>query len=170
MSEDNRYKYGENGRVDLAGDAPFKAFPTWQESDSSNKGFEQEAIDHIQTPTRLSNVYFSPQNIDALQQGIRYLVWKRSNEKFVIGRQSDTQLKLVMRGTYFQHAKNLDYDVVGQVKGLNKLVLDEVVPTILTNVEQHKGYIRDVTTMQVPMARSENLSVKGTRTLYTKEF
>ena len=70
-----------------------------------------------------------------------------------------------MRSIYLQYGKNLDEDVVGQVKDLNKKVLDYCIPKILSEIEQYKNYVRDASNLYTPIQNSENVSNKS-KTLY----
>lgn len=153
------------GRVDLASPPPpltiFQTTTTRQD----NSRFAGEATGGQLARTCLSDVYFSAMNIDALQQGMRYSVWKQTNGRYTIGRQSDDELKVIMRSIYFQYARHQDNDVVGQVRELNGKVLDWSVKEVLANLRQADRFRQDVSTLPTPMAFGENTSVKGSRQL-----
>lgn len=120
--------------------------------------------------SRVSDVFFSTHNMDILQLGIHNMVLNESNGKYKIGRQSDEDLKVIMRSIYFQYAKNNINDVAGQVRYLNTKVLEWAVPQILTNVKQKEQYIQDISTLPIPLDRSELPSQKGTKSLEIKSF
>ena len=118
--------------------------------------------------TVVQDLFFSPANVDALQQGIRYSVYRATHGQQVIGRQSDVELGLVMRSVYLQHARNDDNgDVVAQVRELNQFVLDYCVPKVLEELRAYMAY-RSVSWTErvpVPMERGELATTKGDRTL-----
>jgi hypothetical protein len=120
--------------------------------------------------TPVSDLFFSANNINALQQGIRYSVYRSSEKHHIIGRQSDVDLILIMKGVYLEHAMHLSGNTVGQVKGLNARVLDYVVPRVLTEVDTYLKYRHDVSTLPVPMERAPMMSQKGTRVLEQRRF
>ena len=132
--------------------------------------FRKTAISNKIENNKLSNIFFSQVNIDALQQGIRYLVWKNSKNNYVVGKQSEVQLQVVMRSIYFQYSKNLDYGILEQVKELNQKILDYVVPNVINEVENYNHYIKDISALPVPLERSKNMSSAGTKFLYTAEL
>ena len=66
--------------------------------------------------------------------------YRKSNGEYTIGRQSDVELKIIMRSIYLQNSKNLATDVAGQIRELNRLVANEAVPSIIVNIEQYLGY------------------------------
>ena len=56
---------------------------------------KRKPIKSIHSGNKLSQMFFSKENIDLLQDLIRHTVWERSNRRHVIGRQSDLQLKII---------------------------------------------------------------------------
>ena len=63
------------------------------------------SLSTIQEKTPLSRAFFSNVNVDTIQKQIRYEVWQKSNEKYVIGEQDPTQLQIIMRSFYLQEGK-----------------------------------------------------------------
>jgi hypothetical protein len=100
-------------------------------------------------------------NIDALQEGIRYKVYNKSG--ISIGRQSDNELKVIMRSIYLQYAVNDGSDCVAQVKKLNAAVLNWAVPEVLSNVLQYQTYRKDASTLPLPFDNPQLQTMKGTR-------
>ncbi len=157
-----------NGRVDVTDYvAPFQLFeePTSRTaacaggSGLANRG-----------KTELSELFFSVQNMDALQEAIRYQVYVQSNGKHTIGRQSELELEIIMRAVYLEHARNLPFDILGQVRTLNGIVLKQTVPKVIREVEMYMAYRKDISSLPVPLERAQNVSKAGTRSLALKEF
>ena len=160
-----------NGRIDLLSPMPLFDIPSYQRTlNQNNSRAAQEAVSGQITVNGISELFFSPKNIDALQHGIRYRVYVETNGQYTIGRQSDTELKIVMRSVYFQHGRNTAGECVGQVRELNAKVLDWVVPEVLSNVLQYSTYRVDASTLPMPMDRSPNMSARGTKSLELKSF
>ena len=63
---------------------------------------QETAVKGLLEETELSNIFFSNQNIDALQMSIRYGVNQRSGQ--VISTQSENELYIVMRSIMLQYA------------------------------------------------------------------
>lgn len=120
--------------------------------------------------TPISKLYFSRVNVSALQQGIRYSVHKYSNEKYLIDNQSEKELMLIMRSIYLTYSNELPFDVISQVKELNKKVIGYCVPRIIQELDMNSTYKHDITHMPDPISRSTNVSVKGSRSLERTEF
>ena len=118
----------------------------------------------------VNDLFFSQQNIDALQIGLKNMVANKTNGKHIIHPQSETELSIIMRSMYLQYGLNLETNIVEQVKDLNKKVLDFAVPRILVDLEQYEKYLKDASKVHVPMERSVNLSNKGNKILYRDEL
>lgn len=159
-----------NGRVDLLSPmGPFQIQPS-QDIRNNTALFSQEAHRGQISKNPISDIYFCTNNVNALQDGIRYRVWKETGERYVIGRQNDQELRVVMRSIYYQYAKHLPNDVLGQVKALNGKVIEWVVPEILSNLRQYERYRQDASQLPMPMERGPLMTQKGTKTLELKTF
>lgn len=132
--------------------------------------YARQALTGTLTANPVSDLYFSDANVAALQEGLRYRVYKETDGKYVIGRQSDTELRIVMRSIYLTYSRNLPGSVVDQVRELNRRVLEWTVPEVLSNLKQHLTYMRDASTLPMPLERGELMTAKGSRTLELKRF
>jgi hypothetical protein len=129
---------------------------------------EVDETQHVFTDNPISSLFFSTQNSEALHGGLRYKIFKRTGR--VIGRQSDVELRVVMRSIYMQYAKHLPYRVADQVRELNGRVLDYVVPRIVTEMSHYSTYTKDASSLPVPLEHAQNMSSKGSRTLHTRQM
>jgi len=150
-----------NGRVDLISPMPAFDISTFQNRKIDNNNYKNEALEGQLSKTAVSDLYFSPTNIDALQEGIRYRVFKESG--MTIGRQNDNELKVIMRSIYLQYSVNDSSDCVSQVKKLNAAVLNWAVPEVLSNVLQYQTYRKDASTLPLPFDNPQLQTMKGTR-------
>ena len=102
--------------------------------------------------TPLSSAYFSKQNIQIVQNGIRAGVYNKSNGQYVVAPQDCDSLKIIMRSVFLQHAANLPQNVSGQIEQLNQIVLDYCIHHVYTEAQGYMKYLTDVSTLAVPMA------------------
>lgn len=136
----------------------------WPLVDGSLRTPESSAVGlvrstHLQrTPT--ADMFFSNDNIERLQAGLRDAIRKQMG--YVIDRQSDEQLQIVMRYVYMQSGRN--EGGFAEVKRLNDLVLREIVPQVGSGLAQYLAYLRDASTLPTPIARAQATSIKGTKT------
>lgn len=157
-----------NGRVDLMSPVVQPGWAQQQAQQGANCSFNREALYGRIQRTPVSDMFFSAQNIDVLQDGIRYRVFKETG--ITIGRQSDTELKVIMTSMFFKYARHVANDVVGQVRELNSKTLDYAVKETVNNLKQYLAYRRDASTMPMPLDNAQLMTTKGTKTLEIKSF
>ena len=165
---------GQNtGRVTLSRESnTTEQYNLFDEKCGNNAGFRQEALAGIWDgkDSRLSKVYFSQENIDALQQGIRYMVYVKTCSKSVIGNQSETDLKVVMRAIFLQNSKNMDNDVLQQVKDLNSMVIAFCVERIVNEIGIYSTYLNDISHNLNIMDRAQSTNTAGTKVLEMRKL
>lgn len=159
-----------NGRIDLMSPLPVMDLPQYQRPVVDNSSYAAEAIVGQIDRNNLSDIFFSTTNINALQEGLRYRVYVETNGVHTIGRQSDMELKIVMRSIYLQYARHDNTPIIEQVRRLNQRVLDWIVPEVVSNVKQYVVYKKDSSTLPVPLDRAQYLSNKGTKMQELKSF
>ena len=135
-----------------------------------NYDFKKQGIKNIHTENPISELFFSQHNISILQNGIRYSVFKKTNDLKIIGNQSEHELLIIMRSIYLQYCKHKQYNIVEQVKELNSKVIDYAVPNILVELNQYINYKKDASSLPIPLEHAKYVSSAGTKILYTKEF
>ena len=159
-----------NGRVDILSGMPTFSVPDYQRNSVKNNDYNREAIVGALSSNPVSDLFFSELNINILQDAIRYRVYNETNGKYVIGRQSDQELKAVMRSMYFQYSLNQDTNCVGQVKVLNTRVLEWTVSEVLSNLLQFQKYKVDASTLPIPLEMPSLMTKKGSKNLEITSF
>lgn len=141
-----------NGRVNIV-DIPQKVLFEMQEKIAvKNKTSEyREALQGIWEDSMLSKAYFSKENIQIVQNGLRAGVHKMSGEKYIIAPQNVDTLKIIMRSIFIQHAEHNENDITGQIVKLNNLVLDYAILNVYNEIDGYVKYCRDQSTLVVPM-------------------
>ena len=102
--------------------------------------------------TSLSKAYFSTENIQILQNGIRSGVYKKSNQQYVVAPQDCDSHKIIMRSVFLQHSANQTNNISQQISELNKIVLDYCVFHVYSEAQGYMKYLHDVSTLAVPLA------------------
>ena len=119
----------------------------------------------------LSKIFFSPENVRVIQQTIRKEIYDRSKEKkWMIDEQSADELQIVMRSLYLQYSKNLDYNIPGQIRDLNTLVIDWCVPRIMSEIGMYEYYLKDISSLPIPLSHPMSQSSAGTKSLPFRKF
>lgn len=99
----------------------------------------------------LAQVFFSAENMQIIQNGLRASVFKHSGGKINIPNQNVDALKIIMRGIYMDYAEHYPTDIKGQVERLNKLVLDYTVPKVYSEAVGYFSYLISQSTLATPM-------------------
>lgn len=99
----------------------------------------------------LAQVYFSAENIQIVQNGIRAGVYRMSEGKYNVPPQNIDIVKIIMRSIYMQYAEHYPKDITGQVDRLNRLVLDYAVPNVFNEAVAYFKYVQDQSTLVVPL-------------------
>jgi hypothetical protein len=155
-----------NGRVDILNAS--KRITSYDNTPKVYTSEFKDALTGIWENTPLSNTFFSPQNQQIIQNGIRAGVYKLSNNKYVIAQQSDTDIKVVMRSIYLNHCQNRIGNIKEQIQELNQYVFDYCIPRIYGEAQGYMNYLRDASTLVVPMARP--IYTATNKTLELKPF
>ena len=112
-------------------------------------------------PNALNQTFFSPDNVQIVQNLIRKRVFDDSQQ--VIDPQSTDELLIVMRSMYLTYGRNEDNNIKEQIGELNKRVADWSVPKIVSEISMYLTYRKDASTMPVPLAHPVNISSAGTK-------
>ena len=121
----------------------------------------KERIHYRHSATEVNSLFFCPENMDLLQDRIRTMVRGMVNAD--IDRQSDVDLKLVMRSYYLQYAGE-------SVEELNERVASFCANRVAVEVEAYRYYRKDILDFPAPIARPLDTQVYGTRTGELKSF
>jgi len=142
-----------NGRVNIIEEPDPNAFFKMQERIAvRNKATDyREAVAGNWEDNPLSRLYFSAENIQILQNGIRAGVYKMSGQKFVVAPANPDTLKIIMRSIYLQYAEHYPTNITQQIERLNKLVLDYAVPSTYNEAVGYVKYTEDQSTLVQPM-------------------
>ena len=141
-----------NGRVDIKTPNTSTLFQMYDKIPANQCVTFRNATEGLWSSTPLSQAFFSEQNIQIIQNGIREGVYQRSNGQYTIGDQDCDTLKIIMRSVFLQHAANQDRDIPGQVYELNKIVLNYCIQQVYGEAQGYMKYLRDVSTLAVPIA------------------
>jgi hypothetical protein len=143
-----------NGRVDIINKQPdlCNLFAMYDKIPANQCSTFREPTLGQWNDTDLSRAFFSYDNIKIIQNGIRAGVYDASNGQYTIGEQDCDSLKIIMRSIFLQHAANQVTNIQGQVKELNQIVLDYCIHQVYSEAQGYMKYLRDVSTLAVPLA------------------
>lgn len=149
----------------------FNLTPDDKQLSSSNTRF---LFKNLYSETPLTRLFFSDTNIRNIQNLIRLNVYKQN--KYVIDDQSNNELMTVMRSIFIEYSahpplinenmpenelKLLLEKYTKEVDRLNQIIVQEIVPKIVSQIQQYLDYLRDASQQPYYMDKPKNESVKG---------
>ena len=155
-----------NGRINIKSPNTSALFQMYDKIPANQCVTYRNPTEGLWDATPLSQAFFSQQNIQILQNGIRSGVYHRSNGQYTIGTQDCDSLKIVMRSVFLQHSANQPTNVTQQIMELNKIVLNYCIQQIYSEAQGYMKYVDDVSTLVVPIAHP----VKASNNDRTIEF
>lgn len=168
---------GQNGRVNLSSGGPAAGGLTVPDSagfahpTKTEVNFTGDMLRGNWEVTPLSKQFFTAQNVAVLQAAIRKGVYERSGSKrYVIDEQDVDEMKMIMRAIYLQYAKNNAFDIPGQIKELNDIIIKWCVPRIMSEIDHYYYYLNDISHMPIPLAQPMSMSSAGTKSLPLQNF
>jgi hypothetical protein len=141
-----------NGRVDIKSPNTSTLFEMYDKIPANQCVTFRNPTEGLWTDTTLSQAFFSQQNIQIIQNGIRSGVYHKSNGQYTIGPQDCDSLKIVMRSVYLQNAANQPNNITEQIAELNKIVLNYCIQQVYSEAQGYMKYIDDASTLVVPIA------------------
>ena len=141
-----------NGRIDIQSPDTKSLFNMYDKIPAHQCTTYRNPLEGQWDDSALSNAYFSKENIQIIQNGIRAGVYKQSNNQYVVAPQDCDSLKIVMRSIYLQYSANLPGNVSGQIEALNQMVLNFCIQQVYSEAKGYIKYLSDASNMYVPIA------------------
>jgi hypothetical protein len=128
--------------------------------------------------TLLTLLFFSDENIRNIQNLIKFVVHKESG--YTVDDQSTNELLVVMRSLFLEYSRHpqlidesMPQDMkqklykayTAEVARLNDILINEIVPKIISQIHQYLDYLRDSTqqSYKTEFLDSKNVSIAGER-------
>jgi len=141
-----------NGRIDIQSPDTRSLFNMYDKIPAHQCSTYRNPLEGQWDDSNLSNAYFSKENIQIIQNGIRAGVYKQSNNQYVVAPQDCDSLKIVMRSIYLQYSANLPGNISGQIEALNQMVLNFCIQQVYSEAKGYMKYLSDASNMYVPIA------------------
>ena len=141
-----------NGRVNIKGPDTSYLFNMYDKIPANQCATFRNPTEGLWDDTDLSRAFFSKQNIQILQNGIRAGVHNKSNGQYLIGPQDCDSLQVVMRSVFLQNSANQPTQITEQIVQLNQLVLNYCIQQVYSEAQGYLTYMNDVSTLVVPLS------------------
>jgi len=176
--EDSRFRTDNepvtnNGRISFEerpGAGGMGAIPGFGWRTEGDEAAKADMIRGNWEPNALNQTFFSPPNVQIIQNLIRRRVYDESETHDIIDPQSTDELLIIMRSLYLTYGRNEPFNIAGQVAELNNRVADWSVPKIISEISMYKTYRKDASTLPVPMTHPVNINAAGTKSKPFKNF
>ncbi len=130
----------------------------------------RDLVGHIYEKTSLNEIFFSSSNLELLHSRIQEQVFQMSGSKHRIDKQSDDDLKLIMRSYYLTYGKNDPTRISEDLADLNSRVVGYASAKIFSELDFYFFYLKDIQDFATPIANPTNVNVFGTRSNELKSF
>ena len=141
-----------NGRIDIQSPDTRSLFNMYDKIPAHQCTTYRNPLEGQWDDTTLSNAYFSKENIQIIQNGIRAGVYKQSNNQYVVAPQDCDSLKIIMRSIFLQYSANLPGNIANQIEALNQMVLNFCIQQVYSEAKGYMKYLSDASNMYVPIA------------------
>lgn len=141
-----------NGRVNIKSPNTSELFKMYDKIPANQCVTFRNPTEGLWNETSLSQGFFSRENIQIIQNGIRAGVYNRSNGQYVIGDQDCDSIKIIMRSIFLQYSANKPSNIPEQIEQLNKIVLNYCIQQVYSEAQGYMKYVDDVSTLVVPIA------------------
>jgi hypothetical protein len=141
-----------NGRIDIQTPDTRSLFNMYDKIPAHQCSTYRNPLEGQWDDSALSNAYFSKENIQIIQNGIRAGVYKQSNNQYVVAPQDCDSLKIIMRSIFLQYSANLPGNVSNQIEALNQMVLNFCIQQVYGEAKGYMKYLSDASNMYVPIA------------------
>ncbi len=126
--------------------------------------YAREAIKGIIEPSKLTDLFFSRENLKIIQNMVRRDIYDRSDKKYVIDYQPETEVLIVMRSVFLTYGKNRPDNITKQIDELNQITYRKIVEKIYPNLVSYMIYLRDINEMYALNQLPDSASIYGTGT------
>ena len=130
----------------------------------------RDLVGHIYEKTSLNEIFFSSSNLELLHSRIQEQVFQMSGSKHRIDKQSDDDLKLIMRSYYLTYGKNDPTRISEDLADLNSRVVGYASAKIFSELDFYFFYLKDIQDFATPIANPTNVNVFRTRSNELKSF
>ena len=157
----------KNGRVNIIEQPNTNTLFNLYDKTKTTKNSFRDALKGSKEENELSNAFFSKENIQIVQNGLRAGVYKMSEQLYILGEQSYDNIKIIMQDTYFEHAKNNSSSIAKQIQMMNQEVFNKYVPKLHGEAIGYIKYKEDSSTIKAPITYAKP---SGDRNFKNLEF
>jgi len=128
--------------------------------------YAYEALGADAEINQISSIFFSQENVERLQEKIKNEIYRESGGKYIMTENQDlNDLLQMMRYIYLRFGENLPHKPVRQVKKLNQLLVNFILPDMMSNIKQYHGYLDTISKPIELMPLPVSLNTSGRKNI-----
>lgn len=132
----------------------------------ATKKYKDTLINNHVEKNNVNQLFFSTENIQNIDNRLRYTVYIMSNNQYHLGPQNKQELVIIMRAIYVNYSQNVEEHVVEQVENLNKIIISRIAPELYSKATQYLKYLEDANeSHKILLARPTNVNNTGLKVL-----
>lgn len=124
--------------------------------------YAKTALKGIIEPDLLSTLFFSRKNMTIIQNKVRRDIYDRTQGKYLIDNQPETEILIIMRSVFLTYSKNRSEDITEQIKVLNEISYRKIVEKIYPTLVGYMKYLRDANEPYRLLEKPEADTIRGT--------
>ncbi len=134
-----------------------------------SNGYSTNAIYYTLKDIQLEAVgfkFFTKENMNYIQKRIKQMIYQKTNGKVLMDcDQDESDILIAMRHIYVTEGRFLPENIDFQVERLNKRLLNQIVPDMITAIKQDWGYQKLINEPLHPIDRPISESARGRKLL-----
>lgn len=115
--------------------------------------------------SKLKTYFFDDNNISLLQEKLIQTVYEKTFGQYLIEKQNKKDILQVMKSIFENYVIEPDTTIKTQLKELNNMVLEAIVPDIISDLKMYFSYLKRTFGRHEVMELPKNVSVSGRKTL-----
>lgn len=115
--------------------------------------------------SKLKLYFFHNDNIVLLQEKIIQIVYEKTHGEYLIEKQDKKDILKIMNSVFENYVIENDVNIKNQIKELNELVLQAIIPDLISELEMYFSYLKRTFGRQEIIDLPKNVSNVGKKTL-----
>lgn len=130
------------------------------------QNLEQYQYDeNCESSYKLENKFFSNKNIYKLNKTVVNEVYKRTGNKIEIPLQNPQEIYIICKYIWHNNSRYLNYDIDKQLEELNHLVIEYIMPDLISTIKQKILYLKNLDVTKRKLIPRPNNSNRGNQIL-----
>ena len=114
---------------------------------------------------KLENKFFSSKNINKLNKKIVNEIYSSTGNKVIIPLQNPQEIYIICKYIWHNNSRYLNYDIKKQLNILNNLVIEYIIPDLISTIKQKILYLKSLDVTKRKLLARPNHANRGNQLL-----